>query len=123
MKVANYYRVVKHRDHAIPKFIPRSLVESKCMLDIKIWHWGVERKPVLLVNAARKQGRAVQRNLFRRRVRMAFLKILQEQSLVLVDKLPYVIWVRPIRFVTNVEIISFKEIEDSIRLALNRWEA
>lgn len=93
------------------------------MLDIKIWHWGIEFKPILLVNAARKQGRAVQRNLFRRRVRMAFLKILQEQSLVLIDKLPYVIWVRPVRSVTNVGIISFKNIEDNIRLALNRWEA
>ena len=121
MKVANHYRVMQHRDHAIPKFIPRSLVEPKCMLDIKVWHWGIEFRPILLVNAARKQGRAVQRNLFRRRVRMAFLKVLQEQSLV--GKLSYVIWIRPIRTVTNVGIISFKEIEDNIRLVLNRWEA
>jgi RNase P protein component len=120
MKVANYYRVVRYQDHIVPKITSRSLIGPKGMLDIRIWYCGAEFKPILLVNASRRQGRAVQRNLFRRRVRMAFLKILQEQ--LLISSSPYTIWVRPIRTVTNVGIISFQEIEAKIRLALSRWE-
>jgi ribonuclease P protein component len=75
---------------------------------------------MLLVNASRKQGRAVQRNRFRRRVRMAFLKILREQPSP--DELRYVVWVRPSRGAPKGCPFSFHEIESQLRLALSRWE-
>jgi ribonuclease P protein component len=75
---------------------------------------------MLLVNASRKQGRAVQRNRFRRRVRMAFLKILREQSVL--DELRCVVWVRPARSAPKGCSFSFQEIESQLRLALSRWE-
>jgi ribonuclease P protein component len=75
---------------------------------------------MLLVNASRKQGRAVQRNRFRRRVRMAFLKILREQPGL--EDLRYVVWVRPARGAPKGCLFSFHEIESQLRLALSRWE-
>ena len=75
---------------------------------------------MLLVNASRKQGRAVQRNRFRRRVRMAFLKVLREAPGP--DDLRYVVWVRPARGAPKGCPFSFHEIESQLRLALSRWE-
>jgi ribonuclease P protein component len=75
---------------------------------------------MLLVNASRKQGRAIQRNRFRRRVRMAFLKILRDGPGQ--DDLRYVVWVRPARGAPKGCPFSFHEIESQLRLALSRWE-
>jgi ribonuclease P protein component len=103
-------------------------------LDIRVWgraegpehgpegpEQGAEGpEPMLLVNASRKQGRAVQRNRFRRRVRMAFLKILREQPRA--EDLRYVVWVRPARGAPKGCPFTFHEIEGQLRLALSRWE-
>jgi ribonuclease P protein component len=75
---------------------------------------------MLLVNASRKQGRAVQRNRFRRRVRMAFLNILREQAAL--GGLRCVVWVRPARSAPKGCSTSFQAIESQLRLALSRWE-
>jgi hypothetical protein len=90
---------------------------------------------MLLVNASRKQGRAVQRNRFRRRVRMAFLKILRDGSggagleaasgpvpENASEKGCCVVWVRPSRTAAKGCPFLFHEIESQLRLALSRWE-
>ncbi len=73
---------------------------------------------MLLVTSPRKTGGAVQRNRFRRRVRMAFLADLQP----LLNG-PWVVWVRPGRMAPPVDTISFQEIESQLRLALHRLPA
>ena len=120
MKVAGRYRVVQRQDHAVPSAVPRPLLGREQALDVRVWRWAPGVEPMLLVNASRKQGRAVQRNRFRRRVRMAFLKILREQSVL--DELRCVVWVRPARSAPKGCSFSFQEIESQLRLALSRWE-
>jgi len=120
MKVAGRYRVVQRQDHAVPSVVPRPLLGREQPLDVRVWRWAGGLEPMLLVNASRKQGRAVQRNRFRRRVRMAFLKILRETPAA-VD-LGYVVWVRPARGAPKGCPFSFQEIESQLRLALRRWE-
>jgi ribonuclease P protein component len=73
---------------------------------------------MLLVTSPRKTGGAVQRNRFRRRVRMAFLarvNPLQDQS--------WVVWVRPSRTAPPIDTITFQDIESQLRLALRRLSA
>ena len=89
-------------------------------MDIRVWRWAPGIGPMLLVNASRKQGRAVQRNRFRRRVRMAFLKVLRERPSM--EGLQCVVWVRPARSAPKGCPFSFHEIEGQLRLALSRWE-
>jgi ribonuclease P protein component len=120
MRVAGRYRVVRRQDHAVPAVVPRPLLGRDQVLDIRIWSWAAGLEPMLLVNASRKQGRAVQRNRFRRRVRMAFLKIMREAPAR--DDLRYVVWVRPARSAPKGCAFSFHEIESQLRLALSRWE-
>jgi len=120
MKVAGRYRVVQRQDHAVPSVVPRPLLGREQPLDIRVWRWAAGLEPMLLVNASRKQGRAVQRNCFRRRVRMAFLKILREGPAL--DDLRCVVWVRPARGAPKGCLFSFHEIESQLRLALSRWE-
>jgi ribonuclease P protein component len=120
MRVAGRYRVVRRQDHAVPAAAPRPLLGREQPLDIRIWRAGDGPEPMLLVNASRKQGGAVQRNRFRRRVRMAFLKILREGSAPY--DLRYVVWVRPARGAPKGCPFSFHEIESQLRLALSRWE-
>jgi len=120
MKVANRYRVMRHKDRVMPTVVPRSLLGRGHMLDIRIWRLGPGAEPMLLVNASKKFGHAVQRNLFRRRVRMSFLRILRER--LLTDMVECVVWIRPARGVTSNNVFSFQLVEDQIRLALSRWE-
>ena len=120
MKVAGRYRVVQRQDHAVPGVAPRPLLGRDQLLDVRVWAWASGQEPMLLVNASRKQGRAVQRNRFRRRVRMAFLKILREGPPT--DGLRCVVWVRPARTAPKGCPFSFHEIESQLRLALSRWE-
>jgi len=141
MRVAGRYRTVRRQDHAVPSVAPRPLLGREQPLDIRVWgraegpeprsegpeprSEGPEPRsegpgPMLLVNASRKQGRAVQRNRFRRRVRMAFLKILREQPCA--NELRYVVWVRPARGAPKGCPFTFHEIEGQLRLALSRWE-
>jgi ribonuclease P protein component len=73
---------------------------------------------MLLVTSPRKSGGAVQRNQFRRRVRMAFLarvKSLQDHA--------WVVWVRPGRTAPPLDTISFQDIESQLQLALRRLTA
>ena len=120
MRVAGRYRVVQRQDHAVPRVVPRPLLGREHPLDIRVWRRAGGVEPMLLVNASRKQGRAVQRNRFRRRVRMAFLKILREDPAA--NDLGYVVWVRPARGASKGCPFSFHEIEGQLRLALSRWE-
>jgi ribonuclease P protein component len=120
MRVAGRYRVVRRRDRAVPAVVPRPLLGRDQPLDIRIWPLASSPEPLLLVNASRKQGGAVQRNRFRRRVRMAFLKILREGPAP-VD-LRWVMWVRPARGAPKGCPFTFHEIESQLRLALRRWE-
>jgi len=71
--------------------------------------------PMLLVTSPRKTGGAVQRNRFRRRVRMAFLA----QASPLQDH-PWVVWVRPSRTAPPLDTISLWDIESQLQLALRR---
>ncbi len=77
--------------------------------------------PLLLVNAGRKQGRAVHRNRFRRRVRMAFLVLLRSTP----EAAPFsgVLWVRPARGVRGACDLPYAEIEAHLSAALRRWMA
>jgi ribonuclease P protein component len=120
VRVAGRYQVVRRQDHAVPAAVPRPLLGREHSLDIRVWPWAPGAQPLLLVTASRKQGQAVQRNRFRRRVRMAFLKILKE-GLAPVD-LRYVVWVRPARGAPRGCPFSFHEIESQLRLALRRWD-
>jgi ribonuclease P protein component len=127
MRVAGRYQVVRRQDHAVPSVVPRPLLGREQPLDIRVWRWAEglnpmpgSMEPMLLVNASRKQGKAFQRNRFRRRVRMAFLKILREHPGS--DDLRYVVWVRPARGAAKGCPFSFHEIESQLRLALSRWE-
>ena len=120
MKVAGRYRVVQRQDHAVPGVVPRPLLGREQALDIRIWRWSSGTEPMLLVNASRKQGRAVQRNRFRRRVRMAFLEVLRNGFGL--NELCYVVWVRPARSAPKGCRFSFHDIESQLQLALSRWE-
>ena len=120
MRVAGRYRVVRRQDHAVPKVAPRPLLGKEQPLDVRVWHMAAGLEPMLLVNASRKQGRAVQRNRFRRRVRMAFLHILRDTPS-LGGNLG-VVWVRPARNSAKGCPFSFQEIVGQLRLALTRWE-
>ena len=120
MRVAGRYRVVRRQDHAVPEVVPRPLLGKEQALDVRVWHLAAGVEPMLLVNASRKQGRAVQRNRFRRRVRMAFLQVLRETPS-LGGSLG-VVWVRPARSAKKGCPFSFLEIVGQLRLALTRWE-
>lgn len=120
MRVAGRYRVVRRQDHAVPEVAPRPLLGRDQPLDIRAWRLAGGVEPLLLVNASRKQGRAVQRNRFRRRVRMAFLQVLREQPS-LGGGLG-VVWVRPARSAAKGCPFTFQEIVGQLRLALTRWE-
>jgi ribonuclease P protein component len=74
---------------------------------------------MLLVTSPRKTGPAVQRNRFRRQVRMAFLAGLGP----LLDGSSWVVWIRPGRAAPPLDKITFQEIENQLRLALRRLPA
>jgi len=112
------FRTVRHQDHAVPAPPPRPLLGQGSWLDIRAWRGMDASGPRLLVTTPRKTGGAVQRNRFRRRVRMAFLaevNPLQGQA--------WVVWVRPSRTAPAIDSISFQDIESQLRLALRRLPA
>jgi len=121
VRVAGRYRVVQRRDHAVPETPPRPLTPRGSPLDVRIWSGQDETLPLLLVNASRKQGHAVLRNRFRRRVRMAFLQILRSDPALT----PFggVIWVRPARRIKGGCDIPYADIADQLTLALRHWKA
>ena len=109
------FRTVRHKDHAVPAPLPRPLLGQSSCLDIRVWRQLGTEGPMLLVTSPRKTGGAVQRNRFRRRVRMAFLADLKP----LLNG-PWVVWVRPGRAAPPVDAISFQDIESQLRQALRR---
>ena len=121
MRVAGRYRTVCRKDRAVPENPPRPLTGRGASLDIRIWPAPAGGTPLLLVNASRKQGHAVQRNRFRRRVRMAFLDLLKADPR-LAD-FAGVVWVRPARGSSMKCMVSYQEIEGQLRLAFSRWDA
>jgi len=111
------FRTVRHKDHAVPAPLPRPLLGQASFLDIRAWrHAG--SCPLLLVTSPRKTGGAVQRNRFRRQVRMAFLAGLDA-----LQSRPWVVWVRPARTAPPLDTIRFQDIESQLRLALCRLPA
>ena len=123
MRVAGRYRVVRRQDHAVPEVVPRPLLGKDQLLDVRVLRWAGAVEPMLLVNASRKQGRAVQRNRFRRRVRMAFLNVLRDSPSLEGSLGTGVVWVRPSRGAPKGCPFTFLEIEGQLRLALSRWES
>jgi len=112
------FRTVRHKDHAVPTPPPRPLLGQSSSLDIRAWPGAVGNGPLLLVTSPKRTGAAVQRNQFRRRVRMAFLASVEP----LLDR-PWVVWVRPGRTAPPLDTILFQDIENQLRLALNRLPA
>ena len=109
------FRTVRHKDHAVPAPLPRPLLGPSASLDIRAWVHPSAEGPLLLVTSPRKTGGAVQRNRFRRRVRMAFLAG--------VDALagrPWVVWVRPGRTAPTLDTICAQDIQHQLSLALMR---
>lgn len=109
------FRTVRHKDHAVPTPLPRPLLGPTSFLDVRAWARPETKGPLLLVTSPRKTGSAVQRNRFRRRVRMAFLA----SSEALLGK-PWVVWVRPGRLAPALDTICFQDLESQLQLALHR---
>ena len=112
------FRTVRHKDHAVPAPLPRPLLGQSSWLDIRAWRRLDANGPMLLVTSPRKTGGAVQRNRFRRRVRMAFLARVSP-----LQGHAWVVWVRPSRTAPPLDSISFQDIESQLRLALRRLPA
>lgn len=112
------FRTVRHKDHAVPTPLPRPLLGQSSWLDIRAWPRPGGETPLLLVTSPRKTGCAVQRNRFRRRVRMAFLAGLEP-----LGTTPWVVWVRPGRAAPALDAIRLQDIESQLQLALRRLPA
>jgi len=117
MRFRGAFRVVRRADHVLPSVQPRPSLPRDAALDARLWdRAGAE--PLLMVNASRKNGGAVQRNRFRRRVRMALLQILREKP----AQRAYVLWVRPSKGTRDAGRIPFHTILGQLRLALCRLD-
>ena len=112
------FRTVRHKDHAVPAPVPRPLLGHSSWLDVRAWRSATSEGPLLLVTSPRKLGGAVQRNRFRRQVRMAFLAGLGPLL-----NTPWVVWVRLGRTAPPIDTITFQDIDNQLRLALCRLPA
>lgn len=117
MRFRGAFRAVRRADHALPAVQPRPALPRDSALDARIW-LRPGTGPLLMVNASRKNGGAVQRNRFRRRVRMALLQLLRERSAVP----PFLLWVRPAKGTRAAGRIPFQAILGQLRLALCRLD-
>lgn len=88
-------------------------------LDVRIWHREDSGIPLLLVNASRKNGPAVDRNRFRRRMRMAFLELIRDMSPEAMTRT--IVWVRPAKGSKLTSQQSFEDLKGQLKLALRRW--
>ena len=128
MHIARRFRVVRHADHVLPApSTARPLTGkdpgTRPELDVRAWRvsgtgaapWSL---PSLLVHAPKRAGRAVERNLFKRRTRMALLKLLRGNPAM--DLSAWVIWVRPTKGSPLGCRVDYAAIEGQLRLALSR---
>lgn len=113
------FRTVRHKDHAVPTPQPRPLLGPSSWLDVRAWRLSAAEGPLLLVTSPRRTGTAVQRNRFRRRVRMAFLAAGPDS----LRGRDWVVWVRPGRTAPSLDTLCFQDIEAQLRLALHRLPA
>lgn len=130
MNIGQRFRIVRHSDHVLPApVVVRSLTnraepgEARPLLDIRAWRTpprpsGLRELPRLLVHAPRRTGKAVERNRFKRRARMALLRILEEKTGL--DLVSWVIWVRPAKGSSLGCRVAFAAIEGQLRQALSR---
>ncbi len=130
MNIGQRFRLVRHSDHVLPApVVVRSPAnrseagDARPMLDIRAWRTpsppgGLRELPRLLVHAPRRTGKAVERNRFKRRTRMALLRILEEKTGL--DLVSWVIWVRPAKGSSLGCRIAFAVIEGQLRQALSR---
>lgn len=94
MEFRGAFRTLQRGDVSAPPKGLRSLLGREAALDVRRFPGPIEPPgPRLLVNAPRRAGSAVERNRFRRRVRMAFLRLLNDEGLTLDSAA--VLWVRP----------------------------
>jgi len=124
MQVAGRFRAVRRGDCVFSGSGPQRLSPKGGSLDIMVFHRGPQgsrQVPLLLVGASRRTGGAVERNKFRRRVRMAFLAVLRKG-----EALPhsgFALWVRPAKGATGCRLgcrIGYKEIAGQIEASLAR---
>ena len=132
MHIAQRFRVVRHSDHVLPApAAVRSLTaqpgskDPKTQQTLDIRAWCVSRSgtteaalPALLVHAPRRTGKAVERNRFKRRARMALLNLLHGNPAL--DLSNWVIWIRPTKSSSFGCRVDYLAIEGQLRLALSR---
>ena len=130
--VAQRFRIVRHSDHVLPApAAARPLTVQTApkapgappILDIRAWRVPSPAAtllaiPSLLVHAPRRTGKAVERNRFKRRTRMALLKLLRENPAL--DLSSWIIWVRPTKGSSTGCRMDYAAIEGQLRLALSR---
>lgn len=132
MHIAQRFRVVRHSDHVLPApAAVRSLTSQAVpnnpsapqILDVRAWRIHASANapltiPSLLVHAPRRTGKAVERNRFKRRTRMALLRLLRANPAL--NLLNWVIWVRPTKGSSLGCRVDYVAIEGQLRLALSR---
>ncbi|MDR2561080.1 MAG: ribonuclease P protein component [Holophagales bacterium] len=121
MRIAGRFSVVRQKDHVVPA-APRRPRPSTCgPLDIKVFWLGQDTRslppPLLLVSAPRKTGSAVERNTFRRRVRMALLEALRKMPAEAASS--FAVSVRPTRGSANGCRVGYREIVNLIEHSLS----
>lgn len=119
MHIANRFRVVRHSDHVLPAPTAVRALGGQEQVDIRAWRTASSLELLrLLVHAPRRTGKAVERNRFKRRTRMALLKVLEENPRLTLNA--WVIWVRPRKGSALGCRVDFAAIEGQLRLALSR---
>ena len=129
---AQRFRIVRHSDHVLPApAVARPLTVQTVpkapgappILDIRAWRVPSPAAtllaiPSLLVHAPRRTGKAVERNRFKRRTRMALLNLLRANPAL--DLSSWVIWIRPTKGSPLGCRVDYAAIEGQLRLALSR---
>lgn len=94
MEFRGAFRALRRGEIGAPPKGLRALLGREAALDVRTFPCKAQPPgPRLLVSAPRRAGSAVQRNRFRRRVRMAFLRLLRGEGRTMDAGL--VLWVRP----------------------------
>jgi RNase P protein component len=119
--VAGRFRAVRRGDRVFSGDGPQRLSPRGGCLDVMVFRRGGGGPPLLLVGAPRRAGGAVERNRFRRRVRMAFLAALRKPGAPFRDALGgSVLWVRPAKGGQGGCRAPYLDIERQIESSLGR---